>query len=55
MIVEYSVSHVFQFFVGVNSLGVFHGQELQQFNMMSERVKSSCYMLGKALKGYLST
>jgi dynein heavy chain len=36
---------------GVVSLGVFHGQELDRFNALIARVKSTLVSLGKAIKG----
>ena len=36
---------------GIVSLGVFHGQELAQFNALNDKIRGSCIMMGKAIKG----
>jgi dynein heavy chain len=36
---------------GIVSLGVFHGQEMTQFNRLAECVRDSCYMLSQAIRG----
>ncbi|CAD7972922.1 unnamed protein product [Amoebophrya sp. A25] len=36
---------------GIVSLGVFHGQEMEQFNKLSSMIKSNMFTLGQAIKG----
>ncbi|CAD7935566.1 unnamed protein product [Amoebophrya sp. A120] len=38
---------------GMVSLGVFHGQEMGQFNKLSSMIKQNMYMLGQAIKGLI--
>eukprot|EP00392_Amoebophrya_sp_AT5.2_P005332 g5341.t1 len=38
---------------GVVSLGVFHGQEMGQFNNLSSMIKGNMYQLGQAIKGLI--
>lgn len=35
------------------SLGVFHGQEMGQFNNLSSMIKGNMYQLGQAIKGLI--
>lgn len=32
---------------GIVSLGVFHGQEMSQFNKLNGKIQETCYMLGR--------
>ncbi|CAE7440153.1 DNAH6 [Symbiodinium sp. CCMP2592] len=38
---------------GIVSLGVFHGQEMDRFNVLINRVQSTLVTLGKAIKGFV--